>query len=144
MIIDVHSHMGYDEIFEHDFPAEDLLWAQERNGVDITIVQPGSCVLLAWGAANRDPRQYEDPDVFRADRNPAGHLAFGSGIHSCPGTRLARMEGQAVLREIVTNIERIEVVEPPTWTTNANLLGLNRLRVSVTPRATAPSLCHKR
>src|SRR5947209_19267181 len=46
VIIDVHSHMGYDEIFEHDFPAEDLLWAQERNGVDITIVQPGSCVLL--------------------------------------------------------------------------------------------------
>ena len=68
-------------------------------------------MLLAWGAANRDPRQYDDPDVFRADRNPTGHLAFGSGIHSCPGTRLARMEGQAVLREIVDNIDRIDVVE---------------------------------
>jgi cytochrome P450 len=101
------------------------------------VIHAGSCVLLAWGAANRDPRQYDDPDVFRADRNPTGHLAFGSGIHSCPGTQLARMEGQAVLREIVTNIDRLQVVEPPTWTTNANLRGLTRLWVSVTPRATA-------
>jgi beta-dihydromenaquinone-9 omega-hydroxylase len=108
------------------------------------VIPAGSLVLLAWGAANRDPRQYDHPDVFRADRNPTGHLAFGSGIHSCPGTQLARMEGQAVLREIVTNIDRIEVVEPPAWTTNANLRGLTRLRVAVTPRATAQSLSHVR
>ncbi|BBX73090.1 cytochrome P450 [Mycobacterium shinjukuense] len=100
------------------------------------VIPAGSLVLLAWGAANRDPRQYDNPDVFRADRNPTGHLAFGSGIHLCPGTQLARMEGQAVLREIVTNIDRITVVEPPAWTTNANLRGLTRLRVAVTPRAT--------
>jgi beta-dihydromenaquinone-9 omega-hydroxylase len=100
------------------------------------VIPAGSRVLLAWGAANRDPRQFDHPDVFRADRNP-GHLAFGSGIHSCPGTQLARMEGQAVLREIVANIDRIEVVEPPTWTTNANLRGLTRLRVAVSPREAA-------
>jgi beta-dihydromenaquinone-9 omega-hydroxylase len=101
------------------------------------VIPAGSLVLLAWGAANRDPRHYEDPDVFRADRNPTGHLAFGSGIHSCPGTQLARMEGQAVLREIVDNIDRIEVVESPEWSTNANLRGLTRLGVAVTPRANA-------
>ena len=47
------------------------------------------------------------------------------------------MEGQAILREIVTNIGRIEVLEPPTWTTSANLRGLVRLHVAVTPRASA-------
>lgn len=108
------------------------------------VIPRGSLVLLAWGAGNRDPRQYEDPDVFRADRNPTGHLALGSGIHSCPGAQLARMEGQAVLREIVANIDRIDVVEPPEWTTNANLRGLTRLRVAVTPRPTAPSLSRVR
>ncbi|WP_204807001.1 cytochrome P450 [Mycobacterium riyadhense] len=100
------------------------------------VIPAGSLVLLAWGAANRDPRQYDNPDVFRADRNPAGHLAFGSGIHLCPGNQLARMEGQAVLREIVQNIDRIDVLEPPRWSRNANLRGLTRLRVAVTPRAT--------
>ncbi|MCV7195915.1 cytochrome P450 [Mycobacterium angelicum] len=98
------------------------------------VIPKGSLVLLAWGAANRDPRQYDDPDVFRAARNPVGHLAFGSGIHRCPGAQLARIEGQAVLREIVTNIDRIEVVGQPEWTTNANLRGLTRLQVAVTPR----------
>lgn len=100
------------------------------------VIPAGSLVLLAWGAANRDPRQFDDPDVFRADRNLTGHLAFGSGIHSCPGTQLARVEGQAALREIVHHIDRIDVVEAPAWTTNANLRGLTRLRVAVTPRAT--------
>ena len=108
------------------------------------VIPAGSLVLLAWGAANRDPRQFDDPDVFRADRPPSGHLAFGAGIHGCPGAQLARMEGQAVLREVVANIDRIDVVEPPTWTTNANLLGLNRLRVAVAPRVTAPILSHVR
>ena len=101
------------------------------------VIPAGSLVLLAWVAANRDPRQYEDPDDFRADRNPVGHVAFGSGIHLCPGAQLARMEGQAVLREIVENIDRIDVVEPPTWSTNTNLRGLTRLRVAVTPRASS-------
>ena len=99
------------------------------------VIPAGSLVLLAWGAANRDPRQYDDPDTFRADRNPIGHVAFGSGIHLCPGAQLARMEGQAVLREIVENIGRLDLLEPPAWSTNANLRGLTRLRVAVTPRA---------
>ncbi len=106
------------------------------------VIPAGSLVLLAWGAANRDPRQYDDPDVFRADRNPVGHVAFGSGIHLCPGAQLARMEGQAVLREIVDNIDRIEVVEPPAWSTNANLRGLTRLRVAATRRAPASCVAH--
>src|SRR5207244_908216 len=46
-IIDVHSHLGYDEIFELDFPAEALVRNQELNHVDITIVQPALTVQLA-------------------------------------------------------------------------------------------------
>lgn len=103
---------------------------------DVTI-PVGSRVLLAWGAANRDPRQFDDPDTFRADRNPTGHVAFGSGVHLCLGAQLARMEGQAVLREIVERVDRVEVTGIPAWTTNPNLRGLTRLRVAVTRRAAA-------
>jgi cytochrome P450 len=71
---------------------------------------------------------------FRADRNPTGHLAFGSGIHLCLGAQLARMEAQAVLRELVENVERIEVTGTPTWSTNPNLRGLTRLNVRMTRR----------
>ena len=97
-------------------------------------IPAGSRVLLIWGAANRDPREYDDPDTFRADRNPTGHLAFGSGIHLCLGAQLARMEAQAVLRELVENVERIDVTGTPTWSTNPNLRGLTRLNVRMTRR----------
>lgn len=97
-------------------------------------IPAGSRVLLLWGAANRDPRQFDDPDEFRADRNPVGHMAFGSGVHLCLGAQLARMEGRAVLREIVGTVGRIEVTGTPTWTTNPNLRGLTRLDVRLTPR----------
>ncbi len=98
-------------------------------------IPAGARVLLAYGAANRDPRQFDDPDTFRANRNPTGHIAFGSGVHLCLGAQLARMEGRAVLREIVQNIERIDVVGTPRWTANPNLRGLTRLDVRLTPRA---------
>lgn len=104
------------------------------------VIPAGSRVMLAWGAANRDPRQYDMPDDYRADRNPSGHLAFGSGVHLCLGAQLARMQGQAVLREIVDNVDRIELAEPPTWSTNSNLRGLSRLTVRVTPRGDASTV----
>lgn len=106
------------------------------------VIPAGARVLLAWGAANRDPRKYDNPDVFRADRDPVGHLAFGSGIHSCPGTQLGRMQGQAVLHEIVDSIDRIEVVDPPTWSISSNTRGLTRLQVNVTRREPASHLSH--
>lgn len=100
-------------------------------------IPKGARVLLAWGAANRDPRQFEDPETFRAERNPTGHVAFGSGVHLCLGAQLARMEGQAILRQIVDTVDRIDVVGTPRWTTNPNLRGLTRMEVRLTPRQRA-------
>jgi cytochrome P450 len=97
-------------------------------------IPAGARVLLIWGAANRDPREYDDPDTFRADRSPTGHLAFGSGVHLCLGAQLARMEAQAVLRELVERVDRIEITGRPVWSTNPNLRGLIRLNVRLTPR----------
>lgn len=97
-------------------------------------IPAGARVALLWGAANRDPRQFDSPDCFLAERSPS-HVAFGSGIHLCLGAGLARMEARAVLRELVQRVERIEVLGTPQWTTNASLRGLAQMRVALTPLA---------
>jgi cytochrome P450 len=97
-------------------------------------IPAGSRVLLLWGAANRDPRQFENPDDFRVERNPTGHVSFGSGVHLCLGAQLARLEGHTVLREIVKHVDRIDIVGTPGWRTNPTLRGLAKLNVRVTRR----------
>jgi beta-dihydromenaquinone-9 omega-hydroxylase len=99
-------------------------------------IPAGARVALLWGAANRDPRQFDNPDEFVAARNPS-HVAFGSGIHLCLGASLARMESRAVLRELVDRVQRIDVIGTPRWTTNSSLRGLSHMRVALTPRAAA-------
>ncbi len=76
-IIDVHSHLGYDQVFDYDFVGEDLVDAQERNRVDITIVQPASCVALDTVRVQHDAiaafaRRY--PGRFFGMANPNPHL----------------------------------------------------------------------
>ncbi|MGB6149566.1 cytochrome P450 [Mycolicibacter algericus] len=97
------------------------------------VIPAGARVCLMYGAANRDPRQFEEPDRFIANRK-AAHLGWGSGVHLCLGANLARMEIRAVLRELIERVERIEIVGTPEWTTNASLRGLAELRVNLHPR----------
>ncbi|HWE68572.1 MAG TPA: cytochrome P450 [Acidimicrobiales bacterium] len=77
-----------------------------RHGEEIP---EGSIVLLVNGAANRDPRAFDQPDRFIADRPIERHLAFGHGIHFCLGAPLARMETRIALEEIVRRFPRYEV-----------------------------------
>lgn len=100
---------------------------------DVTIPR-GSRVLLSFGAANRDPLAFDDPDTFIADRNPRMHVAFGYGAHMCIGAPLARMEAEAVLRELVARVERITTTGPTSWSTNSSLRGPTRLPVHLHPR----------
>jgi len=73
-----------------------------------TTISAGTYVHLAIGAANRDPAQFPDPDRLDIRRTPNRHLAFGSGIHSCAGNTLARMEAQVAIRKLVTRFTTIE------------------------------------
>lgn len=126
------------------------LYRTARSDYDTgsAIIPAGSRVLLLWGSANRDPRQFDDPDEFRVERNPNGHVAFGSGIHLCLGAQLARLEGQSVLREVVDKVERIDVVGQPSWRSNPTLRGLTKLDVRLTRRngvkTDAADLAHAR
>uniref|UniRef100_A0A5Q5CJT9 Cytochrome P450 n=1 Tax=Mycobacterium sp. (strain JLS) TaxID=164757 RepID=A0A5Q5CJT9_MYCSJ len=72
----------------------------------------GTTVMVINGAANRDPRRFEDPDTFDPQRkNARQHLAFGRGIHSCPGAPLARAETRVGLERLLDRTTDIRISE---------------------------------
>ncbi len=83
---------------------------------DVTIPK-GSKVLMNFPGANRDPEVFERPDEVILDRPHNRHVAFGSGIHRCAGSNLARLEMDVALRTWFERIEDFEVAEPDkvTW-----------------------------
>jgi len=79
----------------------------ELGGVRIPA---GTPVLLANGAANRDPRQFECPAEFRVSReNVRRHIAFGHGIHTCPGAPLARSEARITVERLLDRTTDIRI-----------------------------------
>jgi cytochrome P450 len=79
------------------------------GGVDIPA---GTTVMVLNGAANRDPRHFEEPDTFDPARaNARHHIAFGRGIHTCPGAPLARAEGRVAIERLLDRTADIRVSE---------------------------------
>lgn len=70
-------------------------------------IPEGAKVAILFGAGNRDPRHYANPDAFLVERNPVDHLAFGYGPHGCAGQGLARLEGHAVIASLARRVERL-------------------------------------
>ncbi len=62
-------------------------------------MKAGDFVCLAYGAGNRDERQFPNPDVYDIDRKPRGHLGFGGGVHACLGTMIARLSVRIAMAE---------------------------------------------
>ncbi|MFM7252595.1 MAG: cytochrome P450 [Ilumatobacteraceae bacterium] len=67
-------------------------------------MREGDKVLMNFPAANRDPAQFTDPDRVILDREANRHVAFGSGIHRCAGSNLARMELRVAIQEFLAQI----------------------------------------
>jgi cytochrome P450 len=64
--------------------------------VGVHVVPDGNKILMFLGAANRDPRRWDDPDRFDLSRDPSGHVGFGFGIHQCAGQHVTRLEAEAL------------------------------------------------
>lgn len=69
-------------------------------------------MTLLLRAANRDPAQFEDPDVFDVSRAPKPHLAFGGGAHICLGAPLARLEAQVAILKLVEQFPDLRIADP--------------------------------
>ena len=74
-----------------------------------TSLPGGTRVVLVNGAANRDEREFTDPDLFDVRRAGTRHVAFGHGIHFCLGASLARMEGTVALEELMSRFPNHDV-----------------------------------
>lgn len=102
----------------------------EIGGVTIPA---GSFVQTALGAANRDPEKFGPAagqlDVRRADAGQ--HVSFGSGIHYCLGSSLAKLEGQVAIGRFLRRFPNATISAPPVWNGRINLRGLDELTVDV-------------
>lgn len=93
----------------------------------------GEKVLMFLGAANRDPRRWDEPDRYDIGRRTSGHVGFGSGIHMCVGQLVARLEGEAILGALARRVGSIAIAGPVKRRYNNTLRGLDSLPLAVTP-----------
>lgn len=117
--------------------------AKVRTTVAGVDVPAGSSMLLLPGAANRDPRMFEDPHTFDLERpNARYHVAFGHGVHHCAGAHLARAEGRVTINRLLDHTSDISISEDGHGPADARryeylptyfLRGLARLDLELTP-----------
>lgn len=90
----------------------DFRLARKTTALGGVGIPAGTVVMLCLGAANRDPRKFDDPDEFRLDRkNVREHVAFGRGIHTCAGAPLARVEAKVTLNRMLDRMSEIRIDE---------------------------------
>ena len=124
---------AFEEMLRYNAPAQ---WfgrtVKKRRELGGVTLEPGQRVILLIAAANRDPREFEDPDAFVWNRRHRRMLSFGVGPHFCIGVHLARLEGQIMLRELVSAIPRF-AVEPENgaWAVSEFQVGWTRLPLRV-------------
>jgi len=97
-----------------------------------TIVREGDIVLLVNGSANRDEREFENPDQLDVRRKKIGHASFGHGLHFCLGSGLARLEGRVALEEVLARWPEWEVEhDKATMARTSTVRGWKSLPVKV-------------
>ena len=128
-----------DLIYECDCNLEDS--RMNRTAVqDVTlrgeIIRAGDKVLLLYGSANRDARQFPHPDVFDVGRHPNDHVAFGFGAHFCLGASLARLELRVMFDELLRRLPDIELAtdDPLPRRPSNFIVGIEHMPVVFAPR----------
>jgi len=102
-----------EEMLRYDSPVQTLVrFATMDTKVGGTPVERGGLVAVLFGAANRDPAQFPEPEQFNVARTPNDHVAFGEGIHFCLGAPLARLEARIAFEAIVERFSNVALADP--------------------------------
>ena len=92
-------------------------------------IRSGDLLMLCYPSANQDEEVFTDPHLFRVDRTPNRHLAFGFGAHACLGQNLARAELRAFFKELLARVERVEIDGAFEWVRSNQVSGPKTLPV---------------
>jgi cytochrome P450 len=108
--------------------------AKEAVRVGDQEIGAGDKIVMYYGAANRDPEAFDDPERFDLTRKPNEHVAFGGGgPHFCLGAHIARIEIEELLREVLTRMEGLELAGDPVWLESNFISGLKNMPVRFRP-----------
>jgi 4-methoxybenzoate monooxygenase (O-demethylating) len=123
---------SFEEVLRFESPVQCFFRTTTRE-VDVGGVRlgDGDKVLLVFGAANRDPRRWDNPNTFDVTRRAAGHMTFGTGIHGCVGQAVARLEAEAVFSALARHVASFELTGEPTRRLNNLLRGFDTLPLRI-------------
>jgi cytochrome P450 PksS len=128
-----------EELLRYHSPVETATerFARENTVVANVTIPRGETVLAVLASANRDERQFVDPDKLDLGREPNRHLSFGLGVHFCLGAPLARLEGQLAINTLLRRTSRLQLAVPSTalrWRRGMVVRGLEALPLAVSKR----------
>jgi len=122
-----------EEILRYESPVQ-LTARVLKEDIEVcgqSIPKKGS-ILCMLGAANRDPKQFKEPNQLNLKRLNNQHLAFSAGPHFCIGSQLARLEGQVALLNLVQRFPEMKLTGPrPEWASTFGFRGLKSLPVII-------------
>lgn len=123
---------AFDEAIRLESPVQTFFRTAVRNTeLDGIAVNAGDKILMFLGAANRDPRQWQEPDRYDITRRTIGHVGFGAGIHACVGQLLSKLEADALLSTFARRVTSITMTSPPKRRFNNTLRGLATLPMEI-------------
>jgi cytochrome P450 len=121
-----------EEFFRYITPQQYTIRINNKDvSLDGKQIPAGARLFLCLAAANRDPSVFPEPDQLVLERKNNPHVAFGSGVHSCIGSKLARTEMRAVLKPLASALLNYEIDTTviPLWHRTTFIRGLKELRI---------------
>src|SRR5260370_11508578 len=104
---------AFEEAIRFESPVQTFFRTTTREvEIGASRIGEGEKILMFLGAANRDPRRWDNPDVYDVTRRTSGHVGFRSGIHMCVGQPVARLEGEVMLAALARRVAAIEITGP--------------------------------
>jgi cytochrome P450 len=98
-------------------------------------LEAGDKIVMWYGAANRDPRAFDDPQRFDVSRSPNDHLAFGIGEHFCLGSRLAQLQLRVLFEEFLARFPNYELAGDVKYMRTNFINGIKTMPVRLAPAA---------